>query len=273
MQHEKIVPNKNYPFKIFKFHSKNVNRQILPHWHTSLEILCCVSGELVLTYRTQEIILKAGQVHLINSNVVHSTRTPIPSEVIVLQIPFIHIEQLTEGQYGNTILFEKNLAKDSSLFALISLIYQTYSDNTLVNRVRVQGEIYQLFSLLLENYQLPMASVKEISTQKNLRKITEVHHYIAAHANESLKLTEVAEHFNYNPAYFSRYFKKFVGITFVSYLKSIRLDFAFPLLVETDLPILDIANECGFGNVKSFYLAFKEAYGMSPQQYRLSHQR
>jgi len=59
-----------------------------------------------------------------------------------------------------------------------------------------------------------------------------------------------------------------MGISFVEYLNSVRINAAYKLLLETDMRIIDIANASGFGNVKSFYLMFKKQFQLSPQQYR-----
>ncbi len=62
------------------------------------------------------------------------------------------------------------------------------------------------------------------------------------------------------------------GVSFYDYLNRYRLTYACGLLADPNcqLRILDIAFEAGFNNKNSFYRAFKENLGISPNQYRLN---
>lgn len=55
-----------------------------------------------------------------------------------------------------------------------------------------------------------------------------------------------------------------------AYLLEIRLNHASSQLRETNKPVQQICEECGFSNLNTFYKAFKRAYAVSPSQYRSS---
>ena len=55
---------------------------------------------------------------------------------------------------------------------------------------------------------------------------------------------------------------------FRDYLRYRRLAFALKELRDTDTGILDIALNYGFSSHEAFTRAFKEAYGMTPVDYR-----
>ncbi len=65
-----------------------------------------------------------------------------------------------------------------------------------------------------------------------------------------------------------RLFVQHVGASPRARAQSRRLQFAHRLVVETDLPIVDVAFESGFRSLRRFNAAFREAYGCSPQQIR-----
>ena len=52
------------------------------------------------------------------------------------------------------------------------------------------------------------------------------------------------------------------------YVKNIRLNVARRLLSNTDLPVSDIAAKTGFATTKYFSAVFKDAYGMTPNEFR-----
>lgn len=71
--------------------------------------------------------------------------------------------------------------------------------------------------------------------------------------------------------YLNSLFKQKTGKTLAAYLKQLRLDKANQLLVETSLSVETIARKVGFENTKYFYTLFKNEYGVSPSNYRISH--
>lgn len=268
MKHEKIIPSKKYPFKLFEFHSTDTEKLILPHWHSSVELLFCLDGLLEIRYPQSIHEVKKNQLFLINSNIIHSTKTPEPSHVFVIQFPLGFIKKITEETYGQTIYFEKILTEHNNLALLVKEIHSIYQEDSIASRALVMSKVYEILSILLSSFTIPTVEIKEIRSVKNLDQLGRINRFIEENHNQNLTLERVATTFNYNTSYFSRYYKQFMGITFIDYLKSVRLDKAYSLLRDTDLTILSISNECGFGNVKSFYLAFKEEYKLSPKQYR-----
>lgn len=65
-----------------------------------------------------------------------------------------------------------------------------------------------------------------------------------------------------------RLFKEYEGCTQSRYLASLRIAKARKLLVETNMPIMQVALESGFASPSSFYKRFAEFAGVSPAQYR-----
>ena len=62
--------------------------------------------------------------------------------------------------------------------------------------------------------------------------------------------------------------KKRYGVSFRQAVTKKRVSVAAEMLREGGLPIAEIALSVGFGSVHSFYRAFSEEYGLSPQEYR-----
>jgi len=66
----------------------------------------------------------------------------------------------------------------------------------------------------------------------------------------------------------TRSMKRFLNITPSAYLKRIKLGRAANLLRMTDQSVLDIALNCGFGNVSGFNKLFRQEFGMTPTKLR-----
>ncbi len=92
--------------------------------------------------------------------------------------------------------------------------------------------------------------------------------YICDHASEDLNLELLASRFALSPSYLSRSFKQATGFGFREYLISVRIQRATDLLLNTELTITEIADQCGFSDSNYFGDAFRRATGLSPRDYR-----
>ena len=101
-------------------------------------------------------------------------------------------------------------------------------------------------------------------------RILQVVSLIEEHYMDEISLSKVAEELHINAEYLSRSFKKQVGINFNSYLSNVRLQHAMDMLKSTDLRVADIAARTGFQNPAYFSRCFKDAFGLSPQQWKVS---
>ncbi|WP_281974650.1 response regulator transcription factor [Halobacillus litoralis] len=84
----------------------------------------------------------------------------------------------------------------------------------------------------------------------------------------SLSLGITAEKFNLLPSYLSYTFKKEIGVNFVTYITSKRIDLAKKFLLTDSDPIYKISEKVGFYDVKYFNRVFKKTTGHTPKQYR-----
>ena len=86
--------------------------------------------------------------------------------------------------------------------------------------------------------------------------------------NEEITLKRISDSLGYSEFYVSRRFKEISGMQFRDYLRYRRLAFALKEVRDTDKSLLDIALDYGFSSHEAFTRAFKEAYGITPSEYR-----
>jgi AraC family transcriptional regulator len=85
---------------------------------------------------------------------------------------------------------------------------------------------------------------------------------------EEIKIEELAETAALSLFYYQRLFSRLVKRPVREYIKQRRLARASELLADKSSRILDIALDFGFGSHEAFTRAFKEAYGITPEQFR-----
>ncbi|WP_157463897.1 helix-turn-helix domain-containing protein [Deinococcus pimensis] len=91
---------------------------------------------------------------------------------------------------------------------------------------------------------------------------------VARYADPTLGLGGVARDVGVHPNYAAAVFREVFGLSMNAFLTQYRVAHAQRLLLVTDQPVLDIAAEAGFGSVSRFYVAFRDATGFTPLQYR-----
>ena len=83
-----------------------------------------------------------------------------------------------------------------------------------------------------------------------------------------LTLEEVASEIGYSQFYFTRFFKRNTGKTFITFLNDYRIDKAKWLLINSALSVTEIISQVGFESNKTFYRLFKQSMAISPLAYR-----
>lgn len=133
--------------------------------------------------------------------------------------------------------------------------------------------LLQVFNKLLkihEREKLSNPIVQEGSFSRNLEKINKVYEYVFQHIHEGVKLEEASSLLNMAPSSFCRFFKKKTDLTFMEYVKRVRVGIAAKLLAETDKQITQICFESGYNNLANFNFYFKSIMGKTPSEYRKS---
>lgn len=99
-------------------------------------------------------------------------------------------------------------------------------------------------------------------------QIREVQQFIEENFSQDLKIADLAQRFYMNHCYLTHLFKKQVGYSPKQYLLLNRLSYGQELLETTGLSVSQIASRCGFGDANNFIRAFRESFGVPPNQFR-----
>lgn len=91
--------------------------------------------------------------------------------------------------------------------------------------------------------------------------------YIYEHYNEQIELNALAELTFCTPSHIARLFKKYMGMTIISYVHKIRIEKAVYLMKEKKLAIKEAAEAVGYQNLNHFYKYFHIQMGVTPAAY------
>ena len=118
-----------------------------------------------------------------------------------------------------------------------------------------------------------MAFSMEFAQQKMLPRkkdnIENIKRYLDEHYMDAITLDQLADMAYLSKYHFIRSFTAYTGMPPYQYLKSLRLNRARHLLLLTTYSIEEISFQTGFMSSKNLIRAFKQATGLTPENYRV----
>jgi len=166
---------------------------------------------------------------------------------------------------------------DSIAIELMVLVYvagfqaeaveETESTMTNIEAIKKQKTFYALRNYCITEAKKVACIIKAEKRDKVSVVIKEAIEYIQKHYNQDIHLKEVAEAVAISPQYFSKIFKKEMGINFIDYLTDCRMNVAKKMLKEKKLSIKEICFMIGYKDPNYFSRLFKKVEGISPTNY------
>lgn len=147
---------------------------------------------------------------------------------------------------------------------LFECVFCEYLDPTTCTAGAVENYMSLIFIELARCYQ---GNQEHEYHKSNKNYLTEVLQYMDDHCIDCT-LESTAAHFGFHPNYLSRMVKEGTGSAFKDLVSDGRLSRAAFLLLTTEAPISQIANQCGYSNQNFFYKKFQVRYGCTPAVYR-----
>lgn len=95
--------------------------------------------------------------------------------------------------------------------------------------------------------------------------------YLDRHFAEDVSDADLAGRVRLSTSHFRHLFRQVTKQPFHKYLLSLRLEKAREMILQTDQPISDISERCGFTSAAHFSRAFAQRFGASPSSIRQSH--
>ena len=266
------------------------DRARLPYHLEIVEILSACQ----ITYHDNPVILAPYDL-LIGRNLPAFEFKAIASQILIIHfvLDFDDLQVITEATIANNGLIHdlfaqkdpqkkfvhykhlENKGCDAYLRAIIGLGSETKSSYV---DFELSSTVALLFDELSRHYQ------RRVSLISSYFPCTEIHYanaytragVILNYLNENVAhatLVKTAQHFGYDPKYFSRLCKKLFNKNFLTLRQTIRLGIAENLLSLTNKSISEIGHIIGYTDSGNFYHLFHRTTGMTPYQYRLKHRQ
>lgn len=267
--------SKNYPVKVVPHQdiirdAGYTNVHIEKHWHRSLEIVLMYNGNFVLWKNGTTLKMKTGDIVIINSEEPHEFYDFIGRQQggCSILISYRFLKETFRDIDNIYFELDKNHPAYKDLMEMMLRMQEIYYGNDEWYNLQIRSVMYELLYLLMKFFRKEKSEVIDARSQKYEKRYKEVITYLNEHYMDNLLLHDVANLFGYNPEYFSRSFKKYMGVNFKTYIVKLRLNAGKRFLMDTDKTITDIALEIGAPDAKSFIRDFKKNFEVTPAKFR-----
>lgn len=272
---EQMFPLTKYITALDDFHPP-----VFAHWHEEAEFTLVTEGSGTYQIQLETYEVKEGDLLFIPPAVLHSITAPsgghMLTETYVFHMHFLgmHAADICAVRYLTPIASQKllppvyfgaNHPLQNELRGLFLDLNAVYDTKETGYELLLKADFLKLISLLL-----PYCT--ESSTQPQLHsehtaKLKIVLEYIDLHYTEELSIAQLAALCYFSEYHFMRFFKKYVGMSCLDYIKNLRLEKAVELLEDGNLSTLEVSLSVGFHNLSYFHREFKKKYGMTPKNF------
>ena len=249
------------------------------HWHESVELFYVRKGAIL--YRTPhcEHVMRAGSGGMVNSNVLHSTQILKPEADLELVL-HLFSPALVAGVPGGTVeeRYVRPLVQDKARELILlnpadtetlSLLRQSFDldEDAYGYELRLQAMLSAIWCRLAEQT-YPQPSAEEQAANATQQKLKQMMVYINTHYAEKITVPMLAAAAFCSERECYRAFQSCLHTSPTDYIRTVRLQSACKLLLETDRTVTDIAQSCGFGSSSYFGMQLHAETGCTPTQYR-----
>lgn len=256
-----IVPD---PAKPFIFHSCQISRGCVPHWHENLELLYFHrSGRVVCNRNEYEV--GAHDIVIFGSNTVHSVQLGDDNsyDCLIVDSKFCADSSIDVASLEFDCVVRDEEAEALFLRAVDEISRFDLSPSAF-SAAGTKAAILALVVCLCRRHSHPISGTHDSDTVK--RAIG----YINSHISRPMSIDEIAGYVKVSKYYFCREFHRETGYTVVRYINNLRCREAERLLRQSEAPVGEIARSCGYDNLSYFTRTYKSIIGRTPSETRLT---
>ncbi|MCL6588596.1 MAG: helix-turn-helix domain-containing protein [Firmicutes bacterium] len=173
--------------------------------------------------------------------------------------------RLPDSDFFDDLPYQYHTSRFDEFEPLFSGIHQRFLNDRQANQPYMKLLLLQIINLIYEDLDShPSRFRRNRINDQYYQRVMNSKRFIDNNLGAKLTLDNLARQFGTSPTFFSKLFKKIMGITPFEYINESRLTKAHKLLTTTYLSIKEVASLCGFENLSYFYRLFKQRFDITP---------
>jgi AraC-like DNA-binding protein len=254
------------------------------HWHDHVELNLICRGGMTYLINGRQIRLEQGAIYCFWAAVPHQVISAMEcTQLVCVYMPFAEFLSLViandfknDLMSGHILTAAANDAIDVHLFLRWSEEWDKASEqinDILRDEVRIR--VRRLAANACRTAVSEEAAAgndrrhgRLLADRRMIERVQSMTNFINNEFGKPIGVSDIAGVSGLHPANATVTFQKVLGLSIAQYLRRRRLNHALKLLADTDVTIVEVAFECGYGSLSRFYDAFKKQLGCTPRAYR-----
>lgn len=247
---------------------------IVEHAHREFNVIIKLSGEdTALQLESASLQVDDHSVVLLNPWVVHAkhpgNRGPSTILSLFLNPSWLANEFQETAPHLDHLFPSPREPLVDELRAQVNLLVAAISTRALESPGLCEQRLKAVVGTVVRQYGDIDTDGKALrNTRPTDHRIRKALAYIHEHATENPKVSEITRSAGISRSHFFAQFSRCVGVSPRHYIDSLRLGIATRWLSSTDRPLIDVADELGFGTHSNFTRFFTKHMALSPSEFR-----
>lgn len=241
------------------------------HFHPEWELIWVLKEELSITCPKAKYCVKPGQMVLFSPNLLHEFHKTGESCTFLCLQAAPSLLRTPRELTTQDILIDSFLPveKQEEIKSRLRETMTAYLEQEAYYDLYCIGQVYLIFRELLRAIPNHILTTEEQThaDQRNQR-LASLIRFVDENYMGKIRLSDFAAQEGYTMTYLSHFIKETMNQSFQDYVTSVRMNCACKLMEAENRKMLDICQESGFSDYRYFCRAFREQYGMTPEQYR-----
>lgn len=235
------------------------------HYHRSVEIGLMIRGSAGYIVNEHIETINSGDISYIDSWDVHYFDIKKGNETytVIIGTEYLRDFYNTYGDSDCTPYFDqalRNREVNQRILKLLQEWEQKYDESDVLTNI---GYINLIFAELVKGYPVRLRK----HNRQEMSAVNAVLEYINSNYQKDISLQDVAKALGYGTSYCSKIFHEYIDQDFRNYVNGVRIEAARRMMLENpEKRVTDIAYDCGFGSLNTFYRAYKRIFKKSPRR-------
>ena len=266
----------NFPSYIYDgWIAPKVTWEGVPHFNEDIEIMTIKEGQVAYFVNGKELLLRAGDTIVVNSNQIHYNMTvngEVAKYVICILHPSILVNSITVEMQAVRPITEN---PDLPYLRFRYINEHTESIRNLVlgmpdlrhDPFAITKQFYQIWDIIRKHAET-LGATEDVVSDPRIQSFKSMMHFISNNYQNQVTLADIAASGSISKSLCNTLFHQYVGESPINYLMHLRCRKVAELLRSGKIPMTEIASRTGFGGVSYMSETFRKFFEKSPREYR-----